>query len=219
MENTQKKESGFILKEKEDYGKKERELLPAGIYNAVCVQLINLGTQKVNYPEKPVMDKKRVWMTFEVFGEKMKDDKPFFVSKEFTFSFHEKSTLRKHLISWRGKQFTDEELKHFNLISILGLACQINVIHTINSDPEKIWANLNTILPKYKNFKFEKTVNEILSFDINNVDETVLAKLPEFIQKKIKLSPEWEAYQNQKIKSEDESLEMEDENLDEEIPF
>jgi hypothetical protein len=45
------------------------------------------------------------------------------ISKEFTLSMHEKSTLRQFLESWRGKAFTEKEALSFDVTALIGKPC------------------------------------------------------------------------------------------------
>ena len=56
-------------------------------------------------------------------------DRPAAISKEFTLSLHERANLRRVLISWRGRQFTAEELGGFELANVLGANAMLNVVH------------------------------------------------------------------------------------------
>jgi hypothetical protein len=166
------------------------EMTPAGLFDAVCTQIIDLGTQQSNYSDG-VKSQRKVRITWEIVNELMQDNRPFVISKEYGFTLHEKSSLSKDLISWRGKNFTEDELEGFNLSKILGLACQLNIIHTYNETTKKTYAKISAIVNKNKNFKCEKTFNELLEFDLDNYNHEIFEKLPEFLQEKIKKSPEY----------------------------
>jgi hypothetical protein len=60
-------------------------------------------------------------------AEKMKDGRPFMLSKSYTLSLHEKASLRKDLESWRGKAFTEAELTGFDLEKLITVNCLLNV--------------------------------------------------------------------------------------------
>ena len=52
---------------------------------------------------------------------------PLTVSRTFTVSLHEKANLRKFLSAWRGRDFTTEEAKAFDVSKLLGAYCMVNV--------------------------------------------------------------------------------------------
>src|SRR5688572_13638566 len=100
-----------------------RELIPAGNYLARCFQMIEVGTVTENVMGKQVIAKKvRIgWelpTELKVFNPE-KGEQPLAISKEYTLSMNEKSNLRKDLKSWRGKDFTEEEAKCFDITKLI----------------------------------------------------------------------------------------------------
>ena len=85
--------------------------VPAGSHLAVCYRIIDLGTQKVVFQNENKFLRK-VMVSWELPDEKMDDGRPFVISKRYTWSMHEKATLRKHLEAWRGKGFSEEDFGH-----------------------------------------------------------------------------------------------------------
>lgn len=130
--------------------KKESQFEPApeGLHAAVCVDVWEPWTE-----ERPaewgggLLDKTRiVWLIEEV---NPKTNKPFEVSQIYTLSLHPKSNLCKHLESWRGKQFTDQERLGFDVEKLISVNCQLQVIHRITDGGT--YANVQTIVPAAKN--------------------------------------------------------------------
>lgn len=101
---------------------------PAGTHAAVCCDIIDLGVLKVNYggKEKSQHKVRIVWQLAEL---RPSDGKPFQASKRYTNSLHEKASLRKDLESWRGRAFSEEELKGFDLEKLLSIPAFLNIIH------------------------------------------------------------------------------------------
>jgi hypothetical protein len=115
---------------------------PLGAHPAVCVDVVDLGLVEQTY--KGETKKKHmirlVWEA-EVAGER------FLVFQRYGLSLHNKSVLRKHLKSWRGKDFTDAEVEAgFDVEKLLGKSCLLVVSHN-NGDDGKIWTNVDSILP------------------------------------------------------------------------
>jgi hypothetical protein len=104
------------------------------------------------------------------------------IGSSFTVSLSKKSTLRSFLESWRGKQFTKEELAGFDLFNVLGVACQINVVHE-NSDNGNTYANIKAVMPLPKGMSRPKAENPLLKYSPE--DAEAFNALPEWIQKKI----------------------------------
>jgi hypothetical protein len=123
-----------------------REFAPApeGLHQAVCVDVWEIWTEK--RPEHfggGLVDKTRlVWQ----LDKEDKDGRRFEVMGTYTASLHEKAKLRQHLESWRGRRFTDEELKGFELEQIVGVNCQIQVVHNVSANG-KVYANVQAIVP------------------------------------------------------------------------
>ena len=116
-----------------------------GVHTAVCIWVIDLGDQ---YSEKFDNTSRKVQLTWEIPDETIEIDgeqKPRVISKEYTLSLNEKAVLRQHLEAWRGKKFSEEELKGFDLANIIGASCQLQVLHN-----SKGYANEGSImaLPK-----------------------------------------------------------------------
>ena len=104
--------------------------IPVGMHNARCVRVIDLGTQKQEFSGE-VSYKRQVLVIWEV-PEQVHNDEPMTISKFYTLSLHEKSNLGADLSSWRGRAFTEQEKKGFDLINVLGVPCTLNVIEGNN---------------------------------------------------------------------------------------
>jgi hypothetical protein len=102
-------------------------LCPAGAHASVCVDVVDLGIVETEFAgEKKKQHKVRiVWQTEDA----QDNGKPFTAQKRYTLSLHEKAALRKDLESWRGRQFTPQELEGFDLERLIGVGAFINVIH------------------------------------------------------------------------------------------
>lgn len=123
------------------------KLCPQGLQHAVCCDVVELGKVKTTYngEEREREMVKLVWQTADEDDE---TGKPYIVQRRYTLSLNEKASLRKDLESWRGRAFTPEELKGFDLEKLLGVNCQLNVIH--ESRDNKNYANVSTIVPLSK---------------------------------------------------------------------
>jgi hypothetical protein len=113
------------------------ELAPVGVYSAVCVRLINMGMQETSYGLKH-----QVHLAFEI-DEKMEDGRPFLMMQNYTMSLNEKARLRIDLQAWRGRAFSAEELKGFDLKSVLGKPLQVSVVHSADGQ----YANIGSMMP------------------------------------------------------------------------
>lgn len=141
-------------------------IMEEGVRLAICYGLFDIGTQ---YSKKWDKDTRQVIIVWEIPEEKIiiKDEaKPRAISNRYNLSLHEKAQLRKHLEAWRGKAFTEEELKGFDLKNILGKACQIQIIH--NTQDGKIYANISAIMALPKGISVPKNENELKYFSFED---------------------------------------------------
>jgi hypothetical protein len=173
------------------------KIAPVGMHLARIYQIIDLGTteQTGQFGGK----KRKVQVLFElpletaVFDPE-KGEQPFYARNMYTLSMHEKSTLRKDVHSIEGKTLTEDEAKKYNVFSLIGRECMVNIIH--KQSGEKTFANIQTITPLPKGMVCPPAVNPPLVFSTQQPDMVVFRTLPEFVQDKIKLSDEFIAYMN-----------------------
>ena len=155
-----------------------------GVHTAVCIWVIDLGDQ---YSEKFDNTSRKVQLTWEIPDETIEIDgeqKPRVISKEYTLSLNEKAVLRQHLEAWRGKKFSEEELKGFDLANIIGASCQLQVLHN-----SKGYANVGSIMALPKGMEKLTPHNDTIYFDLSeNSCLYLMDKLPGWIQDKIKQS-------------------------------
>jgi hypothetical protein len=163
---------------------------PAGTHIAMCVRVIDLGTQTVDWQGTSKLQRK-IMIVWELPAEVMDNGKPYLHSQRYTFSSNEKSTLRKHLEGWRGKKFSDAELSTFDLKSVLGKACSLIVSHSARGD--KIYANTDGIGPLPKGVPAPEPVNPITYFSLeaDRFDVDVFNSLSAGIKTVIMRSPEY----------------------------
>jgi hypothetical protein len=168
-----------------------------GNYPARCIQMIHIGTVEETIQGK-TKQLNKVRLTWELPTE-MKEfkegegEKPSIISKEFTLSLNEKATLRKYLASWRGKDFTDEQAKMFDITVLVGVPGLLNVIHKTSKDGSKTYAEIGSISPLPKGLVCDPQVmpSKILSYDDFDID--MFNSLPDFLKDKIKSSDEYKA--------------------------
>lgn len=175
----------------------QRELVPVGNHLAICYQMIEIGTvEEIVMNEKKILKKVRIGWELpnetKVFNEE-KGEQPFVMSKEYTLSMHEKSTLRADLKSWRGKDFSEEEAKAFDITKLLGKPCMINVIHKPSKDGLKTYSQISAITGVPKGMTVPPQSNRTICLSYDNFDENEFNALPDFIKDKMKNSIEYAA--------------------------
>lgn len=169
-----------------DSGGGDFEKAPAGTHVAICYRVIDLGTHHSEYEGKPQV-KNQILVSWELAGELMTDGKPFSVSRFYTNSLSEKANLRKDLVAWRGRDFTDSELEKFDLMNILGKPCLVSVIHS------KDKAKVSAVLALPKGTPVPKLVNDRLAFFIDEWDDALYEQVPKGIRGIIEKSDEYHA--------------------------
>jgi hypothetical protein len=174
-----------------------KKVTPSGSHIARCYGMIELGTVKSEYLGE-VKHLHKVIIDFELPMETAvfrdgEEEKPFVISKEYTLSFHEKSTLRAHLSSWRGKPFTDAEAAKFDITKLVGVPAMINVIHKASADGTKVYANIASISPMPKGLSCPDQVNDNRVLSYSDWNQEVFMSLPEWLADKISSTPEYKA--------------------------
>lgn len=178
-----------------------RELIPADNYMARCYQMIEIGTVTEFVMGKQVTLKKvRIgWelpTELRIFREE-KGEQPMIISKEYTLSMNEKSNLRKDLKSWRGRDFTEDEAKSFDITKLLGAACMLNIIHKPKiSDPTSVYEQIAGITPLPKGVKAPPAINPVFVLSYDEWDQNKFDSLPDFLKTKIQSSSEYAAMKN-----------------------
>lgn len=111
---------------------------PEGVFDAICVDVVDLGMVSTQWGDKPKL--RIVWE----ISEKMEDGRNFLVMQTYGASLHEKSNLRKHLKTWRGRDFTKDELEEFDLENLISAPCQLVITH--NENEGTVYANVQSVL-------------------------------------------------------------------------
>lgn len=169
---------------------------PEGTHPATCYRFIDLGTQAGEYMGAPKIARK-VMLSWEITDSelRMDDGKPFTISSRYTWSMHEKATLRKTLESWRGKKFEDGDfgVGGFDVHKLLGAGCYLSVIHTKKDD--KTYSNISSIMKLPKGVAVTPAENPLVYFslDADEFDRDVFNGFSEGLQNIIKASPEYQA--------------------------
>lgn len=161
---------------------------PAGSHIAICIGYVDLGTQTETYEGKQ-STKRKVRIMWELCEERREDGHLFTTGKSYTNSLGDKTSLRKHLESWRSRPFTPDELKGFDLNNIVDKPCLLTIVHTPKATGG-IGDSISSITPLHKSMRAPAQVNPSTVFEIEKWDHAKFDKLPPFLQAKILQSPE-----------------------------
>ena len=182
----------------------QRELIPAGNYIARCYQMIEIGTvEEIIIGEKKTLRKVRIgWELpdeLRVFNPE-KGEQPCVISQEFTLSMNEKANLRKMLASWRGKDFTEDEARCFDISKLLGVPCMLNIIHKPSkADASKVYEQIGSVSPLPKSVKCPDQINKTIVLSYDNFDWGLFDSMPDFIKQRMKSSKEFAAMQQPNV--------------------
>lgn len=201
--------------------------VPAGMYLARCYRIIDLGTQTSEYQGK-INQQHKVTMGFEVHGEDPNgkplraETGPMVISKTYTLSLNEKASLRSDLVSWRGRDFTAEEVRGFDLKNVLGVWGMISVATSEREGRQ--YSNITSINPiplQIKKAGLPEGENDLLYWTIQSGDLADFERLGKGIQEKIRKAPEFQQRFQQKESSvaQNEELSSAFKDLDDDIPF
>lgn len=177
---------------------KPRELIPAATHIARCVRMIHVGTVEEEFMgEKKLMNKVRItWELPEetrVFKEE-NGPQPMIIDKTYTLSLHEKATLRKDLEAWRGRSFTDEEVKAFDITKLIGVPCLMSIIHEPKpTKPGQMKEKIASLSPLMKGMVCPPQVNPSAVLTYSDWNEELFQSLPQFIKEEIMRSNEYKA--------------------------
>lgn len=206
----------------------EFERVAPGLHLARCYRIIDLGTQKTDYKGQVKMSR-QVMLGWEILGSdeegkpiRMKDGRPFAIFRNYTLSWADSSNLRQSLQSWRGKPFSPEEMRKFDLKNILGAWCMLNVIDKPSKDGQKTFSNVANITPvpgMIKQSGLPPPVNEAQIFTLQAPDWAIFETFSQNLKNKIMASPEYAKAKSPASDFDDTGFKNNPVDLDDEIPF
>lgn len=127
----------FVIKET---GSGNFEPCPEGEHRVVCIDVEDLGMQDTQFGQKH-----KCLFKFQT-EQKMENGHPYMLFQRFNVSLHENSSMRPFLEKWRGKKFSQDELKDgFDIEKLIGINANVYVTHEEYND--KTYANIQVIKP------------------------------------------------------------------------
>jgi hypothetical protein len=166
--------------------------IPADVHHAICIGVYDLGSHYSQKYNKTTRKCLLMWelpdVRIDVQKEGLTVSVPRLISKQYTLSLGEKSILYKDLVSWRGRKFSEHEMMGFDLKTLLGVNCMLQVIHTVKDG--KTYANISSVLPIYKGVPSRKPDSDIMFFSLEE-DSSIPENVPKWIAEIITASNEW----------------------------
>lgn len=174
-----------------DSGGGSFEQAPVGTHVARCYKLIDIGTTMQEF-QGEAKKRHQIILGWELPNELMTSGEfagqPFTASAFYTLSLHEKSNLRHILKNWRGRDFTEEELKGFDLKNILGKPCMVSITHN-----DKGRSEVGGVIALPKGMTVPDAVNPPVYFSLADFDQSAFDAFSEKMQALIAKSDEYKA--------------------------
>ena len=200
--------------------------VPPGMHLARCYRIVDCGTQKSEYLGQ-VKNLHKIMIQFEIHGDDEDGNpiitnkgEPMSISKNFTLSLAEKATLRVDLKNWRGRDFTADELRGFELKNLLGVWAMLSVVRAAGNNGKE-YTNISTINPVPKSLKasLPEGHNKAQIFSLDEPDMVLFETFSDFLRAKIESSPEWKSrsYQKEQIASAKSGTSFDD--MESDVPF
>jgi hypothetical protein len=162
------------------------KLVEPGTYPAVCTWIVGIGPQPT-----PWGAKEKIKLRFEIPSERIEYEKdgqrlegPAVMWATYTASLSKKAILRADLEAWRGKPFTDDELRGFDLNKVLGAPCMLSVVHR-KADNGRVYDEIASIGRLTKGIPVPEPEGELIGFDIRDHTAAEYEALPEWCQRKV----------------------------------
>lgn len=169
-----------------------------GTYQGVCIGVVDIGTQYNTYFQKSSRKVVIVWELPEVRIEVEKDgDKlnlPRVISKTYTNSIHDKANLGKDLVTWRGQGFTAAEEEGFDVQSMIGKNCLVQVINITKNN--KTFANVASVSRLMAGMRALKPESEIITYSMEGCVPEMPENLYGWMKELIKQSEEYRAVES-----------------------
>ena len=173
------------------------EPVAQGLHMAICYGVFDIGTHTETLQLKTGVKTKdihKVILIWELPNERIEidgKDLPRARSKKYNLSLHKKATLRQDMESWRSKAFVEDEIADFDFKTLLGIPCQVNIVHEYNEKNDKTYANIKTVVPApMGTHLISENPHAFFSFE-EWPDKGIPVGTPDWIKERIMSSHEW----------------------------
>lgn len=162
-----------------------------GTYLAVCCGMVDLGAV---YNKRYDKYQDKVMLLWEIPGETIEingKEEPRILSARYTATLGSQGNLRRDLVAWRGKEFTEDELEGFKLQNVVGSSCFLNIQNN-KAEDGKVYTNVVGVMALPKGTPKGKLSIDPIVFDFDTGTVAAVDALPEWISKQVKGSPTYE---------------------------
>jgi hypothetical protein len=186
---------------------KSIEPISAGSHHAVCYGVVDVGTHPSYIPEYE--PSREVIFLFELPNERgefpsrenpdIRTNQPRGITAKFKNYMSKTSKLRKMLVSWRGKEFTEDEIGKFDLSSVIGANAMLSIAHAEGKGKNvgKTFANVTGVmgLPKGMNKAQPENPRTYFSFQDQKPGSVIIPEnLPKWIADLILSADEYKQF-------------------------
>ena len=182
----------------------KKSTIPPGTYAARCYRITYLGTRDTGFKNADGSNsvQNQLYFTFEIpslMADFNGEQKPLVISSpDINFKYYVADkpgarvpTLNTYIEALLGRQMVKQDEATLDINSLNGKVCLIKVIDN------KGYPKVETVMPIIQGMEVPKAFNFPLIFDwADNFNLEVFNKFPEFIQKKIKASQEYQPLLN-----------------------
>jgi hypothetical protein len=160
------------------------QLAPEGMHEAWCVWVFDAGTHISHFNDGK--KQRKLILGFELPHEKTTFDvergpEPFVVHKIYTLTLHERGVLHRDLATWIGTRGIERVRP--NLALLLGLPCQVNVVHKL-TQKNQLRPDIISIARLPKATRIPPQITPALKYSISDGTGGAYDDLPEWVRTK-----------------------------------
>jgi hypothetical protein len=168
------------------------EIPPAGAHTAICIRIVDLGTQTSQFGAKPTL-----WVGWELADERTSEGKPFAIGRHYNWSSAPRAALRQDIEGWLGRTLSATDFGKLDLTDFLGRTCVLAIKHEAQADRTRAVINAVMKPPKGVKGRMSPSVPGIaLALGDRPFDYGSYEALPPWLRDTIAKSPEYQAAVN-----------------------
>lgn len=156
-----------------------------GAYTAVCIIVADVGMSRGGR----YRPQHKIFLQWELIGQRITMERdservelPRVIGKFYTLSLSRKARLRADLESWRGRMFTEAELRGFDVFKVLGAPCQLGIVHETGNDG-RVYTNVTSIMGLSPGSTKPQAESKLLKYSADEPGQ--FDELPQWIKERI----------------------------------